>query len=90
VGLDQHEQLLLERVHLAGQRADLADLIARDPHAGAGGHAAQEPVDPAELARLLERAPLERPLELGRELEQVPAQPVLRSRALGDEVLAVV
>ena len=88
--LDEDEQLLFERVHLAAQRAQAGDLLARDPHPGAGGHAAQAPVDPFELARLLERAPLERALELGGEFEQMPAQPVLDPRALGDELLAVV
>jgi hypothetical protein len=90
VRLDEDEQLLLERVHLAALRAQAGDLLARDPHPGAGGHAAQAPVDPGELARLRERAPPERALELGGELEQVPAQPVLDPRALGDEVPAVV
>jgi hypothetical protein len=90
VRLDQCEQLALEHVHLAAQQAQLGDLLARDSHAGTGGQPAQAAVDPVELARLLERAAPQRALELGREIEQVPAQPVLDPRALGDQVLAVV
>jgi hypothetical protein len=87
--LDHGEQLALERFALAGQDADLPNQLG-DPHAGAGGHATQAPVDPVELPRLLERAAFERRLEPGAELEQMPAQPVLGAGALGDKILAVV
>jgi hypothetical protein len=38
---------------------------------------------------LVERFALERGLELGAELEQMPPQPVHRAGALGDEIVAV-
>ena len=87
---DQGMQLALERVHPAGQRAQLRDLLARDPDAGAGGQPMQPSIDAGELPRLGERAAPQRSLELGAQLEQMPAQPVLGAGALGDEILAVI
>src|SRR5215207_7019096 len=87
---DQRKQLALERVRLAGQHAQLRDLLARAAHPSAGGLPAQAPVTPIELARLLERAALDRALKLWAELEQMPAQPVLHAGALGDEIPAVI
>ena len=86
----QGEQLALERVRLAAQAADLRDLFARDPDASAGGYPAQPPADSVELACLSKRAGLDRPLELGAELEQVPAQPVLSAGALAHQVRSMV
>jgi hypothetical protein len=63
---------------------------ARDPDASAGGHAAQPPADSVELACLSKRAALDRPLELGAEREQVPAQPVLDPSALPHKILSMV
>ena len=52
VGLDQREQLALERVDLAGQPAELRDLLARDPDARARGQAPQPSVDAVQLLRV--------------------------------------
>ena len=84
-------QLALERIDSAGQLAQLRDLLARDRDAGAGGQPAQPSIDASRAAAdAVERAAAERALELRAELEQMPAQPVLRAGALGDEVLAVI
>ncbi len=56
---DQDQQLTLERIRLAGEQAELGDLLAGDPDARAGGQPAQAPVDPSELARIGERAALQ-------------------------------
>jgi hypothetical protein len=90
VSLDQGEQLALERLRLAGQAADLRDLFARDPDASAGGHPPQSPLDSVELACLPKRAGLDRALELGTEVQQVPAQPVLDPGALPNQILSMV
>ena len=87
---DQDQQISLQRLHLAGEGADLSDLFARDPDARTGWDSSQPPVDLLEHSRLLERAAFEGALELGAERDQVPAQPVLRAGALGDEILAVI
>ena len=70
--------------------ADVRDLLARDPHARAPRGAPQPPVDALQLARLVKRSRLERLLELGAQRQQMPAQPVLHARALGDEIAAVI
>jgi hypothetical protein len=44
---------------VAGQAADLCQLLARDPHPRAAGHSSQAPIDPVELPRLAERAAFE-------------------------------
>ena len=69
MGLDQREQLVFERVHLAGELAQLRDLFARDPDARAGLKSTQPTVDPVELASVDERPPLQRRLELRVELD---------------------
>ena len=88
--LDQREQLALERIRLTGQAADLRDLLARDPHTGPRGQSAQPPVDAVEHLRLVQRALLERGLELGAQRQQMPSQPVLDSGALDHEIVAVI
>jgi hypothetical protein len=87
---DQGEQLALEPVHPAGQRAQRRDLLARDPHAGAGSQPTQASINASQLPGIGERAAAERALELGAQLEQMPAQPVLHAGALDDEILAVI
>ena len=63
---------------------------SRDPHPRAALQPTQASLDPIELSRLLERAAPKRALELGAKLKQLPAQPVLGARALGDEIFAMV
>jgi hypothetical protein len=66
------------------------DLLARDRHPFASGHLAQLPVDPIQDPRLVEHASLERALELRTELAQMPSQPVHRTSAVGNEIVAVI
>ena len=87
---DELRQLAVQRVDLAVQGAQLRDLLARDPHARAGGQLAQPSVDAVKPPRVVERLALERGLELGAQHEQMPAQPVHDPGALGDEVVAVI
>ena len=87
---DQDRELVLERVDLAGQAADLGDLFACDLDASTDRDPSQLPVDAVELARVGERAAFERRLELGREGDEMPAQPVLHAGALNDEIVAVI
>ena len=73
---DELSQLAVQRVDLAAQAAQLGDLLARDAHARAGLELAQPAVDAVKHARFVERAALQRALQLGAQLEQMPAQPV--------------
>ena len=82
-------QLGREPLDIAVEAAQVRDLLARDSDPGAGGELSQLPVDPVKRPRLVERFALERGLELGAELEQMPAQSVHRAGALGDEIVAV-
>jgi hypothetical protein len=61
---DQGMQLALERIRPAGQHAQLRDLLARDPDAGARGQATQASIDASELPGSGQRAAAERALEL--------------------------
>src|SRR5450631_69864 len=88
--LDQHPQLALEPVDLTGQAADLRDLLASDLDPRACGELAKAPSDSVEHPRLVEGAALERAFELGTEFEQMPPQPVDHTRALDDEIVAVI
>ena len=83
-------QLAVQRVDLAAQAAQLGDLLARDAHARAGLELAQPAVDAVKHARFVERAALQRALQLGAQLEQVPPQPVDGAGPLGDEIVAVI
>src|SRR5450755_2099821 len=89
--LDQHPQLALEPVDLTGQAADPRDLLASDPDPGSAcGELAKAPSDSVEHPRLVQRAALERALELRTEFEQMPPQPVDHARTLDDEVVAMI
>ena len=85
---DQVGEFVLERVDGAGQLADAAQLVARDPDAG-GLLGAREPAGDARPASARdERAGAG--LELGPEVVQVPAQVVVKRGALRDEALAMI
>ncbi|MGZ6576651.1 MAG: hypothetical protein ACXVHJ_37445 [Solirubrobacteraceae bacterium] len=86
---DELGQLGREPRDTAVEAAQVRDLLARDPDPGAGGELSQLPLDPVKRPRLVERFAFERGLELGAELEQMPAQPVHHAGALGDEIVAV-
>ena len=86
---DELGQLGRELLDSAVEAAQIRDLLTRDPDPGTGGQLAQLPVDAVKRPRLVERFALQRGLELGAQLEQVPAQPVHRAGALGDEIVAV-
>ena len=88
---DEGAQLALERVGVGGVRSrSWATARARRGHER-GGAAAQPSLDASRAARSgrASRGRAES-LELGAELEQMPAQPVLHAGALGDEVVAVI
>jgi hypothetical protein len=87
---DQPRQLCLEPIDLAVKAAQTRDLVAGDPHARVGGQLAQPAVDAVEHPRPIERAALERALELRAQLEQMPPQPIDRPGPLGDEIIAVI
>jgi hypothetical protein len=87
---DRGAQLALQRALGAGELADAPQLVARDPHARAVLHALKAPRDARQPARAVQRASRQRGLEVRVELDQVPAQPVLMARALGDEVAAMI
>ena len=55
-----------------------------------GRHPPQLSVDPFELTSVSERASFERRLELRRERDEMPPQPVLHSGALNDEIVTVI
>jgi hypothetical protein len=88
--LAPHERLdlALEPVCLACQLAAVTDEFAGDAHLHRLLAAGQAPTEPLEHLQGAERAP--RRLELGVDLVQVPAQPVLDPGPLADQVLAVV
>jgi hypothetical protein len=86
---DELSELAVQSVDLAVERAQLRHLLARDPGACAGWPVAQLPVDAVEHPRLVQRAALQRGLELSAQLEQMPAQAVHGPGALGDEIVAV-
>ena len=89
--MHERAQFGFERVDLAGQLTDAGDELARDAHAHAGAAASAELMgDAVELARAVQRALGQAGLKLGTELDQMPAQPVLRACALGHEVVAVI
>ncbi len=77
MSLDEREQFALELARLAGQAAKLRHLLASDPDASARVDAPQPAVDPVELAWRCQRARRQRALELGAELDEMPAKPVL-------------
>jgi hypothetical protein len=88
VAFDERGQLCLELADASGARGDQAHELARDPHAR-GLLCASEPAGgvPEPLGGV------ERPgrdLQLGPEIVQVPAQPLLIAGARVDQVLAMV
>ena len=87
---DELGQLGRELLDTAVEAAQVRDLLARDPDPGAGRQFAQLPVDAVEHPGLVQRSTLERALQLGVQLEQVPPQPVHRAGALGDEIVSVI
>src|SRR5438552_3707320 len=90
VRLDEPNQLSLQLVGLARQRADLCDLFARHARAWLICEASQPPRYPLQRHVASELVAAQLCLELRAQLEQMPAQPVYRPRALGDELIAVV
>jgi hypothetical protein len=64
------------------------DLLAGDPHACAGGQLAQPAVEAVERPGVVERTTLQRTLDLGAQLEQMPPQPIDRPRPVGHEIIA--
>ena len=75
---------------MAVQGAQLRDLLTGDPHARACWELAKLPVDAVEYPRVVERAALELPLELGAQLKQMPPQPIDGAGAIGDQVFAMI
>jgi hypothetical protein len=90
VRLDELRRLAVQLIDLAVEAAQLRDLFAGDPDPRAGRQFPQPPVDAVEHPPAVERAALKRGLELGAQLEQMPAQPVDRPGALGGEVASVI
>ena len=90
MGLHEPMELALELVDLTGERADLGQLLARHARPCIISEGSQPLCDPLEHHVAIE-APLgQLRLELGAELEQMPAQPVLDPGALGYQLIAVV
>src|SRR4051812_20465405 len=87
---DEGAQFVLQRVGVAGELTDAGDEFARDAHAGAGGAATQPARDAVQLRGPVQRALGQGGLEVGAEVDEVPAQAVLRAGALGDEIVAVI
>jgi hypothetical protein len=79
---DQALELALERLDGAGEFPDATQFIARDPHARGLLQRAQAPRDPIQPHGTVERAGRDLCLQLGVELEQVPAQAALHAGAL--------
>jgi hypothetical protein len=88
--VDELRQLCLKPIALAVEVAQTRDLVTGDPPTRTGGQLAQPPGDPVKHARLVQRAALDRALELGGELEKMPAQAADRPSPLGDEILPVI
>ncbi len=86
--LDPGLELAVEGEDRAGQRAAAADELACDPHLHRLLAATQPAGDPVEPNRAVEAARRDR--QLGIEVEQLPAQPLLRPPPLIDEVVTVV
>ena len=90
-GGDELSELAVQSVDLAVEGAQVRQLLARDPGPRAGcGQVAQVALDALQCARLVQRAALQRGLELGAQLEQVPANAVHGPGALGHEIAAVI
>jgi hypothetical protein len=86
----QRAQLALEPVDLSRQSADLTQLLARHARPWIVPEASQPPRY-ALLHHLTGEAPVgQLRLELGAQLEQMPAQPVLNPGALAHQLIAVV
>jgi hypothetical protein len=57
---------------------------------GAGRSPTQNSRDAIEVSLAFQRSRRQRPLEIGTQFDQMPAQAVLHARAFGDEIVAVV
>jgi hypothetical protein len=87
---DKRVQFALDRLGIACDLSNVGDELQGDLAPCCRLHAPQAPVDPVELARVVELTGGDLRLQVGAEQDQVPAQAVARSGALDDEVLAVV
>jgi hypothetical protein len=77
-------------VDIAVHGAQVRDLFAGDPRPSAGRELAQLPADTVKLPGVIQRAGPQRGLEFGAQVQQMPPQPVDGTRALSDEIVAVI
>jgi hypothetical protein len=75
---------------LAGEQADAVDQLAGHAHAWAGGQPTQGASHAIELNQAVQRACGQFGFQLPTEVDQVPAQAVLRAGAFGHDVVATV